>query len=311
MPAGGSTGVVRLAFAAHLAIALAKFAAAAWTGSSAMLSEAIHSLVATSNQGLLLLGLERARRTPASDHPLGYAPDIYFWSYVAAVLLYAMGAGVAIYDGVHKVMEPQPIASPHVAYAVLGPAFALVALTTWTAAGEVERRYARRSMLGAPRRSKDAALFTVVLENIAALVGLVLALAGVAAAHLAGLGSADGAASIAIGILLASVAAVMSIEVRAVIVGGAGDGAVCGAGDAPRDATAAAVVGEATARPIPSAPATAPPVPASAPPASAGPASAVTSCATIPAAAAAKPAQPVQPAQAARGKHKKGRPRPR
>lgn len=223
MAAGGSTGVVVVALAANLGIAIAKFAAAAWTGSSAMLSEAIHSLVDTSNQALLLLGLKRAARPADAAHPFGYSKEIYFWSFVVAVLLFSMGAGVSIYEGVHKVLDPHPITDPHVNYIVLAVAIVLEGLSTWKAVGEFNRRYAGRSMVTALRQSKDAALFTVVLEDIAALAGLVLAMAGVAAAHLLQLQWADGVASIAIGLLLASVAAFMSVEIRSLIIGEAAD----------------------------------------------------------------------------------------
>ena len=226
MAAGGSTGVVLVALAANLGIAVAKFAAATWTGSSAMLSEAIHSLVDTSNQGLLLLGLKRSQRPADVAHPFGYSKEIYFWSFVVAVLLFSMGAGVSIYEGVHKVMDPHPISDPHINYIVLGIAIALEGVSTFKAVGEFNRRYAGRGMLEALRRSKDATLFTVVLEDIAALVGLVIALCCVAAAHLLGLHWADGAGSIAIGVLLAAVAAFMSIEIRSLIVGEAADDAV-------------------------------------------------------------------------------------
>jgi cation diffusion facilitator family transporter len=218
--------VVLVALGANLGIAIAKFAAAAWTGSSAMLSEAIHSLVDTSNQALLLLGLKRSARPADALHPFGYSKEIYFWSFVVAVLLFSMGAGVSIYEGVHKVLAPHPITDPHVNYIVLGIAIALEGLSTWKAVGEFNRRYAGQGMFTALRRSKDAALFTVVLEDIAALAGLVLAMAGVAAAHLLAIEWADGVASIAIGLLLASVAAFMSVEIRSLIVGEAADDAV-------------------------------------------------------------------------------------
>lgn len=226
MAAGGSTGVVLVALAANLGIAVAKFAAATWTGSSAMLSEAIHSLVDTSNQGLLLLGLKRSQRPADAAHPFGYSKEIYFWSFVVAVLLFSMGAGVSIYEGVHKVMDPHPISDPHINYLVLGIAIALEGVSTFKAVSEFNRRYAGRGMLEALRRSKDATLFTVVLEDIAALVGLTMALCGVAAAHLLELHWADGAGSIAIGLLLAAVAAFMSIEIRSLIIGEAAEDTV-------------------------------------------------------------------------------------
>lgn len=208
-----------VALAANLGIAIAKFTAAAWTGSSAMLSEAIHSLVDTSSQALLLLGLRRARRPADASHPFGHAKELYFWSFVVAVLLFSMGASVSIYDGIHKLATPHPLNDPHVNYIVLAIAMALEILALAKALSVFRRRHVGRGMIEGLRRSEDPALFTVVLEDIAALTGLTLALAGVLASHLLGLYWADGAASVAIGLLLAFVAVFMAIEVRSLIVG--------------------------------------------------------------------------------------------
>lgn len=223
MAAGGSTSVVLVALGANLGIALAKFAAAAWTGSSAMLSEAIHSLVDTSNQGLLLLGMKRSARPADDRHPFGYSREVYFWSFVVAVLLFSMGAGVSIYEGIHKLADPHPIHDPHINYIVLGIAMALEGVSTWKALSEFNTRYSGRGLIAALRQSKDAALLTVVLEDLAAMTGLVVALLGVMAAHLLGYDAADGIASILIGLILAFVAAFMAIEVKSLLVGEAAD----------------------------------------------------------------------------------------
>ncbi len=219
MARSDSTIFVLIALGANLGIALAKFAAAAWTNSSAMLSEAIHSLVDTSNQALLLLGLKRSKRPADAAHPFGYSKELYFWGFVVAVLLFSMGAGVSIYEGVHKLLDPHPISDPHINYIVLAVAMVLEGYSTYRAVKEFNRRQPGKKLVEALRQSKDAALFTVVLEDIAAMTGLTLALLGVMAAHLLGFHWGDGAASVAIGLLLALVAIFMAIEIRSLIIG--------------------------------------------------------------------------------------------
>jgi len=219
LSAGGSTTVVLVALGCNLGIAAAKFAAAAWTGSSAMLSEAIHSLVDTSNQGLLLYGIKRSARPADDRHPFGYSRELYFWSFIVAILLFSMGAGVSLYEGIAKLIEPHPIHDPIVNYVVLVVSIALEVVSFWQAIKEFNARRNGQGVMAALRSSKDPALFTLVLEDTAALVGLVVALLGVAGAHLLGLEWADGVASIAVGLVLAAVAAFMSIEIQALLIG--------------------------------------------------------------------------------------------
>ena len=223
MHSSGSRNVVLIALAANLAIAIAKFAAAAWTRSSAMLSEAIHSLVDTSNQALLLYGLYRARRPADAYHPFGYSREIYFWSFVVAVLLFSMGAGVSIYEGIEKLRDPHPISDFWVNYTVLGIALALEGISTYKAVTTFNAKRDGRGWLAALRASKDAALFTVVLEDIAAMSGLLIALFALICVQLLGWEQADAVASILIGMLLATVAAFMSVEVKGLLVGEAAD----------------------------------------------------------------------------------------
>lgn len=208
-----------MALAANLGIAAAKFVAAAWTGSSAMLSEAIHSLVDTGNQALLLLGIKRAERPADAVHPFGYSKELYFWGFVVAVLLFSLGAGIAIYEGVQKLIEPRPVTDPYVNYAVLAVAFVLEAISAHRAIGEFNSRRGNVPATAALRASKDPALFTVLLEDIAALIGLAIAATGIAIAHATGSPTADAYASILIGLLLGAVAAFMSIEIRSLIIG--------------------------------------------------------------------------------------------
>lgn len=219
MSAGGSTGVVMVALACNLGIAASKFAAAGWTGSSAMLSEAIHSLVDTSNQALLLIGIKRAARPADARHPFGYAREIYFWSFIVAILLFSMGAGVSIYEGIDKLTHPHPIHDAYVTYIVLGIAVVLEGVSTWKAVSEFNSRRGDTGLLAALRSSKDPTLFTVVLEDMAALAGLAVALVGILAADKLGIAYADGIASIVIGLILAAVAAFMSIEIQGLIIG--------------------------------------------------------------------------------------------
>ena len=225
MTQGSSTAVI-VALACNLGIAGAKFAGALLTGSSAMMSEAIHSLIDTSNQALLLYGQRRAARPPDARHPFGYARELYFWSFVVAILLFSLGAGVAIYEGIDKILRPHPIESPQVAYVILAIATMLEAISLRAAWLEFAPKRAGRSMLASMRASKDAALITLLVEDTAALVGLLLALIGLAAVDVLGVAWADGAASIAIGALLAAVAAFLAIEVKSLLIGEAASGDV-------------------------------------------------------------------------------------
>jgi cation diffusion facilitator family transporter len=219
MAASGSTKVVIAALAANGLIAVAKFAAAAVTGSAAMLAEAIHSLADTANQGLLLLGIKRAARPPDAAHPFGHARELYFWAFVVAILLFSLGSGVAIYEGVTKLRNPHPIEHAYIVYLVLGVAMVFEGISTAVALKEFNATRTDEGVLGALRSSKDPALYTVLLEDVAALVGLVVAMAGVAAADFLGWTTADAIASIIIGLILGGVAAFMSIETKSLLIG--------------------------------------------------------------------------------------------
>ena len=228
MSAGGSTGVVLVALGCNLAIAAAKFVAFTMTGSSAMLSEAIHSLVDTSNQALLLHGMKRSKRPPDAQHPFGYSTELYFWSFIVAILLFSLGSGVAIYEGFEKLHNPHPLQNVNVNYIVLAIAIVLEGVSTYKALSEFNAHRGDVSLVTAIRSSKDPALFAIVLEDLAALAGLFVALAGVFAADKLGMPAADGVASIFIGFILAGVAAFMSVEIRSLIVGEAAAPAVRG-----------------------------------------------------------------------------------
>ena len=217
--AGGSKKVVFAALAANLGIAAAKFAGAAITGSSAMLSEGIHSVVDTGNQGLLLLGMKRSRRPADARHPFGYSREIYFWSFVVAVLLFAAGGGVAIYEGIHKIAAPEPIESPLINYIILGIAIALELSSFTVAYREFRRASGDCSWWQAIREAKDPVTFVVLFEDTAALLGLGVALIGLALAHLLGIPELDGIASVIIGLILIVASSLLARETMGLIIG--------------------------------------------------------------------------------------------
>jgi cation diffusion facilitator family transporter len=219
MAAQGSTKVVLAALAGNVAIALVKFGAAFWTGSSAMLSEAIHSLVDSGNQGLILHGIRRARRPADASHPFGYGREIYFWCFIVAILLFSLGAGVSIYEGVEKLLHPHPIRDAYINYIILGLSILFELGSCYGAWAEFRKLREGRSILDTVRASKDPVVFTVLFEDVAALLGLAIALAGVLAADLGGMPWADGTASIAIGVTLALAAAFLSRETKGLLIG--------------------------------------------------------------------------------------------
>lgn len=217
--AGGSKKVVFAALAANLGIAAAKFVGAAVTGSSAMLSEAIHSIVDTGNQGLLLLGMRRSQRPADARHPFGYSREIYFWSFVVAVLLFAAGGGVAIYEGIHKIADPEPIENALVNYVILGVAVAMELSSFAVAYREFRDTNPNCSWWRAVREAKDPVTFVVLFEDTAALFGLVAALTGLSLAHLLGIPEFDGVASIVIGLILIVASSLLARETMGLIIG--------------------------------------------------------------------------------------------
>ena len=217
--AGGTTKVVIAALIGNAAIAVTKFAAAAFTGSSAMFAEAVHSVVDTGNQLLLLYGIRRAGRPADAVHPFGYGKEIYFWAFVVAILLFALGSGISIYEGLHKIADPQPLSDAYVNYIVLGLAMVFEA-AAWTVAYRAfERERGNTPILRAVRQSKDPALFTVLFEDSAAMLGLLAALTGVFLSDRFGIYRADGAASLVIGGILAVAALLLAIETKGLLIG--------------------------------------------------------------------------------------------
>ncbi len=213
-----SKKVVFAALAGNSLIAITKFAAA-YTGSSAMLSEAIHSVVDTGNQGLLLYGMWRAKRPADAVHPFGYGMELYFWTFVVAILIFAVGAGVSMYEGIHKLSDPTPVTDAYVAYIVLGLAMIFEAGAWWIAFKEFRRSKGKLGYFMAMRETKDPAVLTVLFEDSAAMLGLVVAFVGIWLGDQLGIPEIDAAASIVIGLILAVVAALLAYEAKGLLIG--------------------------------------------------------------------------------------------
>lgn len=207
------------AIAANLLIAVTKFVAAGFTGSSAMLSEGIHSVVDTGNQSLLLLGLRRSRKPPDEHHPFGHGKELYFWSLIVAVLLFGIGGGMSIYEGITHLRHPVPDSNPTWNYAVLGAAFLFEGISWMVAFREFRPKTRGVGFWKAIHGSKDPSIVTVIFEDSAALAGLVIAFLGVFLHHQFGFAWADGAASILIGLVLAVVAVFLVYESKGLLIG--------------------------------------------------------------------------------------------
>ncbi|MER9104053.1 cation diffusion facilitator family transporter [Mesorhizobium sp. M0848] len=216
---GGSKKVIYAALAGNFAIALTKFAAAAFTGSSAMLSEGVHSLVDTGNGGLLLYGMHRAARPADRTHPLGHGRELYFWSFIVALLVFALGAGVSFYEGVIHMMAPEPVANAEVTYIVLGLSFLFEGSSWWVALKEFRQQKGKQGWLRAVQSSKDPSVYTVLFEDSAPLLGLIVAFAGILAAEVLEMPELDGAASIGIGLILGATAIFLARESKGLLIG--------------------------------------------------------------------------------------------
>jgi len=215
----GSRLVVYAALAGNLAIAIAKFVAAAFSGSSAMLSEGVHSLVDTVNELLLLYGMRRSEKKPDPTHPFGYGRELYFWSFIVALLVFAAGAGVSAYEGIQHIRRPEPATNYLASYIVLGVSTVFEG-TSWIIA--LRQFRATKGKLGyfqAFRRSKDPSTFTVLLEDSAALLGLGIALLGLVLAQLLEMPVLDGIASLGIAVVLAVTAFLLARETKGLLVG--------------------------------------------------------------------------------------------
>ena len=221
--AAESLTAIFAAIIGNLLIAVTKFTAAYFTGSSAMLSEGIHSAVDTGNGLLMLLGIHKSKKPPDEKHPFGHARELYFWSLVVAFSIFAVGGGVSIYEGITHILHPAPIENAVWNYAVLGASVVFEGITWyfgWLAFAKTRRGL---PVLEAIRASKDPTSFTVLLEDSAAITGLVIAFLGVFLGHEFGLVYFDGIASILIGVLLCLVALLLGGESRSLLIGEAAD----------------------------------------------------------------------------------------
>ena len=214
-----SLKAVYFALGGNFAIAIAKYVAAAITGSSSMLAEAVHSSADCGNQLLLLLGLKRSKRPPTSEYPLGFGKEIYFWSFIVALMLFSLGGLFSIYEGWHKINSTEPVAYPLVALGVLAFSIAAESVSMWGCLQEVNKIRGEQSLWTWFRSSRNAELVVIFGEDLAALIGLVLAFAAVLATWLTGEPRYDAWGSIAIGALLIIVAVLVAVEVKALLVG--------------------------------------------------------------------------------------------
>ncbi len=223
MAGSGGTRVILTALAANVGIAVAKFVAAGITGSSAMLTEGVHSLVDSTNHVLLLYGTRRSGKAADAIHPLGYGRELYFWSFVVAMLVFTLGAGVSVYEGILHLIEPEPTSDLTIAFVVLGVAGALEGWSTWEALRAFNASRGTKSLLRALHDTKDAPTLIVLLENAGALAGLAIAAAGLALAHFTGNPLWDGIASVLIGLVLGATAIALLIEAKGLLIGESAD----------------------------------------------------------------------------------------
>jgi cation diffusion facilitator family transporter len=217
--ATGSKKVIYAALAGNALIAITKFIAATITGSSAMLSEGIHSLVDTGNQVLLLNGLKRAQKPPDKNFPFGYGKEIYFWSFVVAILIFGLGAGISIYEGIIHILHPEPVKTPYINYIVIGLAIIFEGFAWYFAFKEFTKSKGKWSYLTAVQRAKDPSIFVILFEDSAALLGLAVAFLGIFLGQITGIVYFDGAASIVIGLILAGTATWLAYETKGLLIG--------------------------------------------------------------------------------------------
>jgi cation diffusion facilitator family transporter len=217
--ADGGTKAIVAALAANLGIAVAKFVAFAFTGSASLMAEGVHSIADSGNQGLLMLGSKRSKRAETREHPFGYGRERFFYAFIVAVVLFTVGALFSLYEGWHKVRAPHSVEDPIWAFGVLLLGILLEGFSFRTAVKEANRTRGEQSWVSYIRKARAPELPVVILEDFAALIGLVVALVCVALAVITGNGIWDGVGSIAIGLLLGCVAVVLAIETKSMLIG--------------------------------------------------------------------------------------------
>jgi len=216
---GSAKKTIYAAMVANFAIAVIKFVAASITGSSAMLSEGIHSVVDTGNELLLLLGIRQSKKPADDSHPFGYGQELYFWTLIVALFIFAIGGGMSIYEGINHVQHPEPLTDPFWNYVVLGLAVLFEGYSWNVALQEFLAQKEDGSFWSAIRASKDPTIFTILFEDTAALIGLFVAFLGVLSGHILGNVYLDGVASIVIGIILCGVAILLASESKGLLIG--------------------------------------------------------------------------------------------
>ena len=219
MASASSKKVIYAALVGNGLIAVTKFIAFGMTGSSAMLSEGVHSVVDTGNQGLLLYGLQRSKMPADDEYPFGHGKEVYFWSFIVAILIFAVGAGVSIYNGVHHLLHPVAIQSPNLNYMVLALAMVFEGAAWYFAFSEFTKAKGKWGYLKAVQRGKDPSMFVVLFEDSAAMLGIIVAFAGIFLSQITANPYYDGIASIIIGLILAATAAWLAYETKGLLIG--------------------------------------------------------------------------------------------
>ncbi len=219
MSASGSKFAIVAALVGNLLVSITKFTAAFFTGSSAMFSEGVHSLVDTGNQGLLLYGLKRAQKPADERFPFGHGKEVYFWSFIVAILIFAVGAGVSIYEGIHHIIHPEPIKNAMINYIVLAIAIVFEGTVFTIALKAFNKVRGEMGIFEAVARGKDPSLFVVLFEDFAATLGLFVALLGIYLSQSTGILEFDGIASVIIGLILGGTAIWLAIETKGLLIG--------------------------------------------------------------------------------------------